>query len=98
MIPDVSFAHEDTSVSTGAIDDDSFATASATTVATSESILALVDGRMESVVSAAGATPVDTDVSSWANDTSGIIVGTGGRVWLGHKNATDVYFVEMAAI
>jgi hypothetical protein len=47
---------------------------------------------------AAGATPVDTDVSTWANDTHGFVVGTGGRVWLAFKNATDVYYVELTAL
>lgn len=51
-----------------------------------------------SVVSAAGATPVDTDVSAWGDNTQGIVVGTGGRVFQTWKNATDVYYVEMTAI
>jgi hypothetical protein len=50
------------------------------------------------VVSAAGATPVDSDVSAWGNNTMGVVVGTGGRVWQAFKNATDVYYVEMTAI
>lgn len=51
-----------------------------------------------STVSAAGATPVDTDVSSWANDSMGVIVGTGGRVFFTFKNSTDVYYVEATAL
>ena len=47
---------------------------------------------------AAGATPVDSDVSAWANGDSGIVTGTGGRIWLAHKNATDVYYTELTAI
>jgi len=50
------------------------------------------------VVAAAGATPIDTDVSGKANDTHGVIVGTGGRVFFFHKNSTDVYYVEMTAL
>jgi len=49
-------------------------------------------------ISAAGATPVDTDVSAWANDTIGVVVGTGGRIWAAYKNATDVYYAELTAI
>ena len=48
--------------------------------------------------SAAGTTPIDSDVSSLNNDTFGIIVGTGGRVFMFHKNATDVYFVELTEL
>jgi hypothetical protein len=48
--------------------------------------------------SAAGATPVDTDVSGLNNDTFGTIVGTGGRVFFFWKNATDVYYVEATAL
>jgi hypothetical protein len=51
-----------------------------------------------SVISAAGATPVDSDVSTWNSDTHGIVVGTGGRVWFAFKNSTDVYYVEATAI
>jgi hypothetical protein len=50
------------------------------------------------VVNAAGATPVDSDVSAWGSNTLGIVVGTGGRVFGAFKNATDVYFVELTAI
>jgi len=50
------------------------------------------------VITAAGATPVNTDVSSWGNNTLGIVVGTGGRVFGAFKNATDVYYVELTAI
>ena len=50
------------------------------------------------VVNAAGATPVDTDVDAWANDTGGYVVGTGGRVWHAFKRAADVYYVEMTGI
>ncbi len=50
------------------------------------------------VQSAVGVTPVDTDVSSLNNDTFGVIVGTGGRVFFFFKNATDVYYVEPTAI
>lgn len=50
-----------------------------------------------SVITAAGATPVDSDVSSWNDDTHGIVVGTGGRVWFTFKNATDVYYAEATA-
>lgn len=50
------------------------------------------------VVTAAGATPIDTDVSSWENNTIGIVVGTGGRVFGAFKNATDVYYVELTSI
>ena len=50
------------------------------------------------VVTAAGAEPVDTDVSAWGNNTLGIIVGTGGKIFGAFKNATDVYFVELTAI
>jgi hypothetical protein len=52
----------------------------------------------DSVVVAAGATPVDTDVSAWGNNTVGIVVGTGGRVFFTFKNATDVYYIEATAI
>lgn len=47
------------------------------------------------IISLAGATPVDSDFSTWNNDTFGIGVGTGGRVWSVFKNATDVYGVEL---
>jgi hypothetical protein len=50
------------------------------------------------VVTAAGATPVDSDVSAWANDTLGVVVGTGGRVFAAYKNAADVYYVELTAL
>ena len=50
------------------------------------------------VISAAGATPVDGDVSTWSNATIGIVVGTGGRVFFAFKNASDVYYVEATAI
>ncbi len=50
------------------------------------------------VVTAAGATPVDTDVSGWSNNTIGIVVGTGGRVFFTFKNATDVYYTEATGI
>lgn len=50
------------------------------------------------VVNAAGATPVDTDVSAWANNTMGIVKGTGGRIFYAFKNSTDVYYVEMTPI
>ncbi len=50
------------------------------------------------VVNAAGATPVDSDVTAWGNNTLGVVVGTGGRVFGAFKNATDVYFVELTAI
>lgn len=48
--------------------------------------------------SAAGATPVDSDVSALNDDTFGSIVGTGGRVFFFWKNATDVYYVEATAL
>ena len=47
---------------------------------------------------AAGVTPVDTDVSSWGDDTFGIVIGTGGRVFATWKNSTDVYYVELTNI
>lgn len=50
------------------------------------------------VINAAGATPVDTDVSSVATDSFGIIKGTGGRIWQFFKNSSDVYYTEMTAI
>lgn len=50
------------------------------------------------VITAAGATPIDSDVSAWGNDTLGIVVGTGGRVYGAYKNATDVYYVELTSI
>ena len=50
------------------------------------------------VITAAGATPVDSDVSAWGNNTVGVIVGTGGRVFFAFKNATDVYYTEGGAI
>jgi len=49
-------------------------------------------------ITAAGAEPVDSDVSAWGNNTIGIVVGTGGKVFAAYKNATDVYYVELAAI
>jgi hypothetical protein len=49
-------------------------------------------------ITAAGADPVDSDVSAWGNDTIGIVVGTGGKVFAAYKNATDVYYVELTAI
>ncbi len=51
-----------------------------------------------SIIAAAAATPVDSDVSSWNNDTIGIVRGTGGRIWFGFKNSTDVYYVEATSI
>lgn len=53
---------------------------------------------MQGPVTCAGATPVDSDVSAWANDSYGICVGTGGRVWAAFKNSTDVYYVELTAL
>lgn len=50
------------------------------------------------VISAAGTTPIDTDVSAEPNDSHGVIIGTGGRIWNYFKNATDVYYVELTAI
>jgi len=50
------------------------------------------------IVTAAGVTPVDTDVSSQSNNSSGIIVGTGGRIFQFFKNATDVYYVELTEL
>jgi hypothetical protein len=49
-------------------------------------------------ITAAGAEPVDSDVATWGNNTLGVVVGTGGRIFGAYKNATDVYFVEFAAI
>lgn len=49
-------------------------------------------------ITCSGATPVDTDVSAWGNDTVGICVGTGGRIFAAYKNAVDVYYVELTAI
>lgn len=49
-------------------------------------------------VVAAGASPVDSDISTWGADTIGIVVGTGGAVFAAYKNATDCYFVELTAI
>lgn len=49
-------------------------------------------------VDAAGATPVDADVSAWANNTFGAVIGTGGRVWFAFKNAADVYYDEATAL
>lgn len=46
---------------------------------------------------AAGAVPVDGDVAAWPAVSVGIVTGTGGRIWLARKNATDVYFVELSA-
>jgi len=43
---------------------------------------------------AASFLPIDSDVSTWPNQTLGIVVGTGGRIFLSYKNSTDVYFVE----
>ena len=51
-----------------------------------------------SVASAAGETPVDSDVSSWADETLGIVIGTTGRVFGAFKNASDVYYVELTAV
>jgi hypothetical protein len=49
-------------------------------------------------VTAAGADPVDSDITAWGNNTIGIVVGTGGKVFAAYKNATDCYFVELTAI
>lgn len=49
-------------------------------------------------ITAAGATPVDADVAAWGNDTLGVVVGTGGRIFAAYKNAVDVYYVELTAI
>lgn len=49
-------------------------------------------------VTANGATPIDSDVSAWADNTFGFVVGTGGRVFAAWKNSSDVYYVEMTAI
>jgi hypothetical protein len=49
-------------------------------------------------VTAAGATPVDSDVAAWGNNSMGVVVGTGGRVFFTFKNAADVYYVEATAI
>ena len=49
-----------------------------------------------SVLSAAGALPVTSDLSTWGNTTLGMIVGTGGRMFLAYKNASAVgAFVEL---
>jgi hypothetical protein len=50
------------------------------------------------VVTAAGATPEDSDVAAWASNTVGIVVGTGGAIWLTFKNGTDVYYVQMVEL
>lgn len=49
-------------------------------------------------ITAAGADPVDSDVSTWGNNTIGIVVGTGGKIFAAYKNSTDCYFVELTAI
>jgi hypothetical protein len=49
-------------------------------------------------VSAAGATPVDTDVIAWDNNTLGFVLGTGGRVFSAFKNSSDVYYVELTGV
>jgi len=49
-------------------------------------------------IACAGATPVDSDVSSWSNNTIGICTGTGGRIFAAYKNSVDVYYVELGAI
>lgn len=49
-------------------------------------------------ITAAGADPVDSDVTAWGNNTIGVIIGTGGKVFAAYKNATDVYYVELTAI
>jgi len=50
------------------------------------------------IYNAAGATPVDSDLSAVANDSCGIIIGTGGRVWHFFKNSSDVFYTEMNSI
>ena len=49
-------------------------------------------------ITCAGVTPVDTEVSAWGNNTIGICVGTGGRIFGAYKNATDVYYMEFSEI
>jgi hypothetical protein len=61
-------------------------------------VAAQIAATSDPAVNAVGATPVDTDVTAWANGTSGVVVGTGGRVWWAFKNATDVYYIEATAI
>jgi len=50
------------------------------------------------VVTAAGSSPVDTDLSSVPNDTIGIVKGSTGLVWAFFKNSADVYYVQLTAI
>lgn len=50
------------------------------------------------VIAAAGATPVDSDVTAWGNNTFGVVKGTGGKYFLTFKDATDVAYVEMGVI
>lgn len=80
------------------------ATQSANLVEYQSSAAALLAGidkngqRIFATVNAAGATPVDTDVTTWGNETAGVIKGTGGRIFFAFKNAADVYYVEATAI
>ena len=47
------------------------------------------------LVTCAGATPVDTDFSTWETDSFGVAKGTGKPEVGVYKDATDVYYVEM---
>lgn len=51
-----------------------------------------------SVITAAGAVPVDTDLASVPNDTIGVVKGSTGSVWVFFKNSADVYYVQLTAI
>lgn len=49
-------------------------------------------------VTAAGVDAADADIATWGNNTIGIVVGTGGKVFAAYKNAADCYFVELNAL
>jgi hypothetical protein len=44
----------------------------------------------------AGATPVNADVSTWANGDRGIGIGTGGRIFMMYKYSGAVKYVELS--
>lgn len=50
------------------------------------------------VITAAGSSPVDSDLSAVPNDTFGIVKGSTGLVWGFFKNSADVYYVQLTAI
>lgn len=48
---------------------------------------------------AAGTTPVASDVSTWTDGASGIVIGTGGRRFLvNKKDADEIFAVELGAV